>query len=597
VVEEDESVRRRSRKGVPTGRLTPPSSALYQGVTQGVARSGSLPAGTQAAAALSASEKGLYASDACPRGGDLDPWICSRISGPWLIMLGRRRHSGRPLSRSTATRSQKPPDRKHGSWTWQRALERAAEVLREEGFRNLWFRILGETVYRRMVLVERLLNEPIPEVTVRLPVVISLLRETELDEYLSLRPGADPSDIRRRLAAGQLCFVARHEGRIIHARWATTRRAWIDYLACEIRLAPDEVYTFESFTDPSFRGQNVAPAQGMESLRYFRDAGYRRLLAAVVPENKPAFHPLEKLGYRRLGVIGYLKVGPWRYDSCRIKRGSLPPGESPATYGPAYWDGIVRKLEDKGHYLDAFLGELKRHTYLALIQRWGGVPATGRVLKTDLFEEAMGPDALLAELSRRGRMVIGMDVSAAVASQAQRQDAGRPGRYLAADTRRLPFASNTLALVVSPSTLDHFSDPDDLGRSLCELARVLERDGRLIITLDNRQNIFDPLLRLVGRIGWVPYYLGRSYRVDELRAELEAAGFLVQETTAILHNPRLMAVAAVALAQKLRWPPLAALVQRVLIAAQRLEQTRWRYYTGSFVAAKAVRRAEERTRP
>ncbi|MGH8008122.1 MAG: hypothetical protein ACREQ3_14085, partial [Candidatus Binatia bacterium] len=122
-------------------------------------------------------------------------------------------------------------------------------------------------------------------------------------------------------------------------------------------------------------------------------------------------------------------------------------------------------------------------------------------------------------------------------------------------------------------------------------ARVLELNGRLIITLDNRQNLFDPLLRLVNRLGWLPYYLGHSYRVNELRAELEAAGFVVQGTTAILHNPRLVAVAAVMVAKKLGWQPLIALVQRALIAAQRLEQTRWCYYTGSFVAAKAVRRA------
>ena len=30
-------------------------------------------------------------------------------------------------------------------------------------------------------------------------------------------------------------------------------------------------------------------------------------------------------------------------------------------------------------------------------------------------------------------------------------------------------------------------------------------------------------------------------------------------------------------------------VQRALLQAQRLEHTRWRYYTGSFVAAKAVK--------
>src|SRR6059036_2712211 len=88
-------------------------------------------------------------------------------------------------------------------WTSRRILKRAKEVLHEEGLRSLWFKILGETVYRRVVLLECPLDEPIAEVTSSLPVVIDLLRDTELDEYIALRPEADPSKIQRRLAAGQ----------------------------------------------------------------------------------------------------------------------------------------------------------------------------------------------------------------------------------------------------------------------------------------------------------------------------------------------------------------------------------------------------------
>jgi SAM-dependent methyltransferase len=252
------------------------------------------------------------------------------------------------------------------------------------------------------------------------------------------------------------------------------------------------------------------------------------------------------------------------------------------------WDGTVRGLDARTHYLDAFLGQLKRRVHLNLIERWHALSVAGRILKTDLFEEAIGPDAYLSDLGTKAARVVGMDVSPAAAQRAHRRFP--TCSVVAADARALPFHNACFALIISPSTLDHFAAPADLTVSLRELARVLEPGGCLIITLDNRQNLFDPLLRLAGRLGLVPYYLGRSYTERELRNELERTGFVVEDMTAILHNPRLTAVGAVALARKLNWPPLTRLVQRGLIRAQGLERTRWRYYTGSFVAAKAVRR-------
>jgi ribosomal protein S18 acetylase RimI-like enzyme len=219
-----------------------------------------------------------------------------------------------------------------GSWTLKQVLKRAVQVLQTEGIASLWFRVLGETVYRRMVLMERLLAEPVSPVTPGLPVTIGLLDKTEVDAYCGFRPGADPLDVRRRLEAGQWCFVARLEGRIVQAGWAVARRARIDYLDSEIDLAPDEVYIYGSYTAPDSRGRNLAPAQRTEAVRFFRDAGYRRLVAVVFPENRAGFRPLEKIGCRRFGVIGYVRIGPWRRDFCRVSRDPLLPGEPPATW-------------------------------------------------------------------------------------------------------------------------------------------------------------------------------------------------------------------------------------------------------------------------
>ena len=99
-----------------------------------------------------------------------------------------------------------------------------------------------------------------------------------------------------------------------------------------------------------------------------------------------------------------------------------------------------------------------------------------RLLKTDLFEEAIGPDSFLADLTDMGRAV-GVDISGVIVAQARQRFPGSPVSYITADVRHLPFIDGAFSLILSPSTLDHFTDPADLGHSLNELRRILEPGG------------------------------------------------------------------------------------------------------------------------
>ena len=471
--------------------------------------------------------------------------------------------------------------------TWWRSAQRAYEILRQQGIWVLWMKLLGELGYRRMLLVERLLDDRVRFPSSRVPVTVSMLRESEVDEYVAFYPGANPVETRRRLHAGHRCFTVRHRGRLVHTGWATTGRVWIEYLRRHWDLAADEAYVYELFTAPSYRNLRVGVARAAEETRVLRGEGYRRAYAVIWPEDGTAGRHAANGNFRPVGVIGYMKLGRWRRDFMKLD----PKAPLAARAASAYWDRVERDLQHRRHYLDEFLGTMKRTAYLDLIGRWAGLPLAGRILKTDLFEEALGSaDAFATELCDSHNVVIGMDLSPAMVAQARDRNGDRL-RYLACDARHLPFANSSFSLVVSPSTLDHFPDSRDLRRSLCEIARILAPTGRLIITLDNRQNVFDPLLRLAIRLRWVPFYIGRSYSVRELRRELEAAGFVVDDTTAVVHHPRLTAVTAVAIANRLGWPPLTRCVHRALTAAQRLQTSRWRYYTGCFVAAKAVPRS------
>ncbi len=188
------------------------------------------------------------------------------------------------------------------------SFRRAWEVLRREGPRSFFFKVLGETVYRRLLVIEREIGHPPVVDRCRIPVSYECLDSGALAEYGRFRPDADLENIRRRLEGGQECFVARHEGAIIHACWTATRYARIDYLDCEVALTPEAVYVYEVFTAPEFRGQAVSSGRSAHMERVLERQGAKRLVAAVWPENRAASRSRSKAGYSTTGKIGYWRL-------------------------------------------------------------------------------------------------------------------------------------------------------------------------------------------------------------------------------------------------------------------------------------------------
>jgi GNAT superfamily N-acetyltransferase len=191
-----------------------------------------------------------------------------------------------------------------------------------------WFRILAKArIYRRLILAERPLGEPQPEFTTSLSMSVELLREDQVDAYLALRPNESGAEVRRRLAAGQWCFANWLDRQIIGAAWMTGGRAHLAYLDRDLDLVPDEVYIYDGYTSPAFRGSRASPLRTARAIRHASGLGYRRVLATFLPENRPALPLWNRVGYRPIGMVGYVKLGPWRLDFLRMRPGS-PPREA-----------------------------------------------------------------------------------------------------------------------------------------------------------------------------------------------------------------------------------------------------------------------------
>jgi len=263
----------------------------------------------------------------------------------------------------------------------------------------------------------------------------------------------------------------------------------------------------------------------------------------------------------------------------------------------AYWDGVAELwLRERPQVL------WRRHSDAvnrALLERW--LPAAPRrVLKTDLFDEAVG-EGLYAFLAARAESVCGVDLARPIVAAAARH----PGLEAAvADVRHLPFADGEFDAVVSNSTLDHFESLADLRAGLAELARVLSPGGTLVVTLDNPANPFVAargavprrlLERLWGRHGALavrlaPSPLGATCGTRRLRSLLAEAGFEVAETGAVVHCPRALAIAAADLLERHAGRGAQDAFLRALRALEGLERLPTRAITGHFVAARAIRR-------
>ena len=255
---------------------------------------------------------------------------------------------------------------------------------------------------------------------------------------------------------------------------------------------------------------------------------------------------------------------------------------------PYDWDALARAWADTRPQ-----ALWRRHSdwvWADLLRRW--LPSSlHSVLKTDAFDEAVS-EGVYSELAQRAGAVVAIDVAPTALMRARERH--RALLCACADVRRLPFAGAAFDAVVSLSTLDHFDSHTDIETSLAELVRVLRPGGTLILTLDNLSNPIIALravvpFRLLHAAGMVPYQIGRTCGPRRLRRFVTRAGLEVVETSAVVHCPRVLAVALATLLERTGNPRL----QRAFLdAAGRMERLRtWptRFVTGHFVAVRALK--------
>jgi ubiquinone/menaquinone biosynthesis C-methylase UbiE len=258
-----------------------------------------------------------------------------------------------------------------------------------------------------------------------------------------------------------------------------------------------------------------------------------------------------------------------------------------------YWDSTSKKIP-LGQDYDRLIAEHYRRAHFNLINRWTRGKSYHAVLKTDLFAEAMCPSRSFAwdVLKLYGKLT-GIDISGDICRKAKgvaiHHALTDSLEVATCDVRKLPFAAGSFDLVISDSTLDHYKSKGEIDNALKELARVLKPGGTLIITLDNKSNITEPLFRLWLALGLSPFYIGKTYSMAELEKVLVKTGMSVTGKTTLIHNPRFFAKFITGILRKINPGKADGRIKRLLNYFDSLENKKTKYLTAQFIAIKATK--------
>jgi SAM-dependent methyltransferase len=254
-----------------------------------------------------------------------------------------------------------------------------------------------------------------------------------------------------------------------------------------------------------------------------------------------------------------------------------------------YWDSVATTWY--ATHLQWLWRQHSDAVNLSLLARWLPQERVRRLLKTDVFDEAFG-DGLLPVLLAKTDCLVCMDVSVSTINLAKKRYAKL--RAVGVDVRALPFKDDTFDIIVSNSTLDHFTSRDDILISLRKLSGALRPGGQLLLTLDNLANPTIALrnllpFRVLHCLGVLPYFVGATLGPYSVQQLLRQVGFEVAEVGAVMHCPRVFAVLIARLLGRWAMSRAQRRFLRWAMAFERLAQWPTRFLTGHFVAVRAVK--------
>ncbi|MDY6855643.1 MAG: GNAT family N-acetyltransferase [Thermodesulfobacteriota bacterium] len=180
--------------------------------------------------------------------------------------------------------------------------------------------------FGNLVLFSFNLKNRIPDVKEGIPTHIEFISDMSFFKTVGL-PKKDYVDsvvFRDRFHRGDICCVAKSGGKIVSYCWISLNSAHIEEIDRNINLKKNEIYLYDAFTEPEFRGKSIFPRVLTDILKYGKRQGYHMSLIFALSSNHPSLRAIKKAGFTRFQSVYFISI----YNKTFCKTSGVKNGES-----------------------------------------------------------------------------------------------------------------------------------------------------------------------------------------------------------------------------------------------------------------------------
>jgi RimJ/RimL family protein N-acetyltransferase len=153
---------------------------------------------------------------------------------------------------------------------------------------------------------ERHLDAPAPPTV--LPPGVEVAVADRSTAPSDLKSGWHP-EAEQRFREGHACAIARHETGVVAYCWLACTPVWVGEIGHSVVPGPDDVYLYDAFTMPGWRGRGLFAAVVAPLLAFAHTRGRKRALIFVGARNRPSRRAIERAGFEILHTVTRVNLG------------------------------------------------------------------------------------------------------------------------------------------------------------------------------------------------------------------------------------------------------------------------------------------------